>query len=271
MNPLEALDPTIIMQLRHMEQPHPVERAKYRGKITNEVKGCTNCELHKSCTAPVPFRGPKKPRIIVMGEAPGPEEDKAGKPFVGPSGKLLAALLRDAGFDPLEDVFYMNAVSCFPNVEGKIKAPSPNEMLACRWNMIFQMQAAYTPFVVLVGGKALHTFRSDLTVTNHRGQIFVMNDSYVVMPTYHPAFALRGNSAAKGMIREDLMKMAAILESGDDPLSFIGEKCFKCNGEATRWDRDAVPMCESHWKKWGKSWESERYRWTGDPIIQLTF
>lgn len=270
-NPLAALDPTIIMQLRHLPDPHPADRAKFRGRITNEVRSCTNCELYKGCNAPVSFRGPKKPRIVVMGEAPGPDEDKHQQPFVGASGKLLNVLLREAGFDPDDDVFYMNTVSCFPNVEGKIRAPSTNEALACRWNMLNQLNAAYTPFVVLVGGKALHAFRSDLTVTNHHGGIFVWLDSFVVMPTYHPAYALRGNSAAKGIIRDDLTKFAAILESGDDPLSHIGEKCFKCGHEATWWDRDAVPMCDAHYKKWGKTWLEERKRWTGEPIIQLTF
>jgi DNA polymerase len=234
------------------------------------VKGCTNCELYKACTAPVPFRGPTTARIAIVGEAPGPDEDAAGKPFVGRSGKLLDALLHDAGFDPAADVLYLNTVSCFPNVEGTIRAPNPNESLACRHNLLDQLGAAYIPYVVLVGGKALSAFRHDLTVTNNHGQVFVWLDQFVVVPTYHPAYALRGNSAAKGWIRDDLTRLATILDSGDSPLSFIGETCFKCPQEATWWDRDAVPMCDAHWKKWGKTWEQERYRWTGDPIIQLT-
>ena len=270
MNPLEALSPSIIAQLRYPEDPTPAERARYRGKVTRQVKGCTSCELYRQCSSPIPFHGPTTARIIIVGEAPGPDEDVEGRPFVGRSGKLLAALLRESGWDPETDIFFANTVSCFPNTEGKIRAPSPNEALACRRNLLDQLEAAYLGFVVLAGGKATNAFRSDLTVTNHHGEIFVWNDRYIVMPTFHPAAALRGSSAYKGLIRDDLRKLHDIVFGGDNPLSFIGETCFKCKGEATWWDRDAVPMCDAHYKKWGKQWEKERYRWTGDPVIQLT-
>lgn len=268
--PIEALSPIIIAQLRHPENPTSAERARVRGRVTKQVRECTACELHKQCSGPVPFRGSPRARIAIVGEAPGPDEDARGMPFVGASGKLLNVLLSEAGFDPDDDVFYANTVSCFPNTEGKIHAPNPNETLACRRNLLDQLAAAYLPVVVLVGGKALSAFRSDLTVTNHHGGVFVWLDQYIVVPTYHPAYALRGSSAAKGWIRDDLRRVASILDSGDSPLSFIGDTCYKCPQEATWWDRDAVPMCDAHWKKWGKSWEQERYRWTGDPIIQLT-
>lgn len=270
MNPLEALSPVIIAQLRNPENPTTAERSRFRGRVTKQVRACTNCELYKSCAAPVPFRGDARAKLVIVGEAPGPDEDVAGKPFVGRSGKLLNALLRESGWDPDEDVFFANGVSCFPNVEGKIRAPSEQEAKACRNNLLDQVQAAYVPFVILCGGKATNLFRSDLTVTNHHGNVYVWLDQYVVIPTFHPAAALRGSSAYKGMIRDDLKKMHDIVFGGDNPLSFIGDACFKCKGEATWWDRDGVPMCDAHWKKWGKQWEKERYRWTGDPIIQLT-
>ncbi len=264
------LSPTIVAQLQYPEDPDRVARAKYRGRIYRQVFGCRRCELHKTCKAPVPFRGPASARFIVCGEAPGPDEDKVGRPFVGRSGKLLDALLTDAGFDPSSDVFYTNTVSCFPNYEGKIHAPSDNETKACRHNLLDQLEAAYLPFVVLAGGRALNAFRSDLQVTTHHGQVFVWNDRFLVMPIFHPAAALRGNSGYKKLIREDLERWNHILSSGDDPLTYLGDVCYKCKTEATRWDRDGVPMCESHYKKWGQQWKKERGRWTGASAIQLT-
>lgn len=269
-NPLAALSPIIVAQLQYPENPTPAERAKYRGRVTKQVVGCTDCELHKSCK-PVPFWGPPRARFSVLGGYPDARDEKQGRPFRGAASKLLFALMRDAGIDPIKDAHYCNTVSCWPNTEGKDRAPTPTETLACRGNMLDQLEAAYLPFVVLVGGATVRSFRSDLTLTNHHGQLFVWNDRYVVMPIYHPDAVLRGQSGYKALIREDLKKWHDIVYSGDNPLNYLGERCYRCVQDAVTWDRDGVPMCTEHWKKWGKQWEKERRKWADSAAVQLTF
>lgn len=273
MNPLDALSPTIVAQFAHPEAPTPSARAKYRGQVRREVLGCTSCELHKlSGSAPVPFSAPASGvRFVVVGEAPGPEEAKRGRPFVGPSGKLLRVLMKEAGIDPERDALWANSVSCFPNVEGKVRAPNKTESLACRGNLLSQVEAGYVPFVLVVGGRALDSFRSDLTVTNHHGQFYVWNDLYVVMPIIHPAAVLRGQTGFKSLIREDLKRWWDVVSGSDDPLKFLGEDCFKCGGVGVWWDRDGVPMCQKHWDRYKGVWKKEREKWGQPANVQLTF
>lgn len=275
MNPLEALHPIIVTQVRHPESPTSKQRARARGEATRQVLSCTQCELYKSQPdTPTPFNGPTSARFVVVGEAPGPKEAALGKPFVGPSGKLLRALMQDVEIDPEDDVVWMNSVSCFPSAGNEgvvVRSPTDTEIKACHSNASAQIASAYTTYVLLVGAKAFNIFRSDLQITSHHGRVFVMYDSYVVMGIIHPAAALRGQSGFKSLIREDLAKWRDIVYGGDNPLGFLGHECVKCPSEAVMWDRDGVPWCMKHYEKWKNQWEKERMRWMDPPAIQLTF
>lgn len=273
MNPLEALHPIIIAQVKHGETPTLAARAKYRGQVTRQVKKCTLCELHKEQPhGPTPFSGPSTAQFVVVGEAPGSKEAEASRPFIGPPGKLLRALMQDVEIDPTEDVLWMNSVSCFPSKgDGTVRSPTDVEIKCCHDNALSQMSAAYVTFVLLVGAKAFNIFRSDLQITTHHGRVFVMHDSYVVMGIIHPAAALRGQSGFKKLIREDLAKWRDIVYGGDNPLSWLGDTCVKCEGTALMWDRDGVPWCMKHYEMWSKQWEKERRRWVDSPAVQLTF
>lgn len=261
---LRALSPTIVAQLQHREQPTSAERARYRGRIRKQVSLCTNCELHKSST-PIPFGGHPRARFITLGECPTEHEEKRGRPFRGAPSMLLRALMRDVGIDAEDDVHWCNVASCVPRTGEQLRTPKAEEVMACRPNMLDQLEAAYLPFVLIVGGRALKSFRSDLTAQDHHGQVFVWMDKYVVMPILHPA-----EKSHRVQIREDLSKWHNIVYGSDDPLGWLGETCFKCRMDATMWDRDGVPMCEGHWKKFGKTWEKERRRWTQGAVVQLT-
>lgn len=264
MNPLEALSPTIVAQLQHRESPNAVQRAIYRGKIAKQVRGCERCELHK-CSTPIPFGGPPLTRFITLGECPTELEERRNIPFRDKSSMLLRALMSEADIDPVDDVHWCNVVSCVPRTGERLRTPDAQEVQACRPNLLDQMEAAYLPFVLIVGGRALKSFRSDLTAQDHHGQVFVWMDKYVVMPILHPA-----EKTHQMQIREDLSKWHDIVYGSDDPLGWLGETCFKCRMDATMWDRDGVPMCEGHWKKSGKQWKKERRRWTASAVVQLT-
>lgn len=271
---LAQLDPRGLVQLRTPQSPSPSARAIYKGKIRKQVLNCANCELHRSQpedARPVPFSSGKLPMFAVLGEAPGPDESRKGEPFIGPSGRLLRALMSDVGIRASTEVLFTNTVSCFPNIEGAIRPPTESERAFCRGNMFDQIEAGYTNFVLLVGGKALNAFRSDLTVTHHHGRVFIWNELYVVMAIPHPAAVLRGQKQFKQIIKQDLEKWADVVYGDDDPLVHLSRACVKCEGmeEFYAWDRDGVPYCKRHWEQWGRQWEKERRRWLGAKTEQL--
>lgn len=267
-NPLDALSPTIVAQFRTPEAPTPAARARYRGQIRREVLTCQSCELHRCQEpSPVPFSAPSGPvRFVALGEAPGEHDGHRRRPFTEPGAKLLRSLMTEVGIDAVRDVLWTNAVSCVPG-----RMPTKTETLACRGNLLAQVEAGYVPYVLIVGGRALDSFRSDLTVTDHHGQFFVWNDLYVVMPILHPAAVLRGQRGYKVQIREDLERFREVVYGGEDAWKFLGETCYRCKGIAMRWDRDGVPMCDKHWKLWGKQWKKEREKWGAAANVQLTF
>jgi len=263
---LNQLSPSIVAQVRYPQTPSTADVMKYRGKTTRAVANCTKCELHKH-SRPIPFEGIARPKFVVVGGEPYGDEET---PFSIGGGKMLRAFFRSAGINPTADVMYLNTVSCHPHTEGKSRAPSASETLACRGNLLAQIEAGYTPFVLLVG-RALRAFRDDLTVTHHHGEVFVWNDLYVVMPILNPAAVLEGQHQYKGLIKADLDRWRDLVWGDDDPLASIGRFCSdpKCGLEATYWDRDAVPYCGKHWQKGKGQWEKQRLRWSGDPAVQL--
>lgn len=270
-NPLEALSPNAVLQLTTPETPTPAQRAMNRGRVTRQVKGCTSCalrgELPDGC-GPTSYSGPKEPAFVVVGEAPGPEEARKGKPFVGPSGKLLRALMGKVGIDPDDDVLWANTVSCFPNKGGVIRPPTEGEQAFCRENLLDQVGVGYTRYVLLVGAKAVNAFRSDLQVTRDHGRVFVWVDSYCVMPIIHPAAALRKREF-RGPILADLERWCEVVWGGGDPTDFLGETCVKCGASFVMWDRDGVPYCKTHYGPWKNQWEKERRKWVNARIEPL--
>lgn len=263
-------------QLRHSPPSTPATMAKYRGQIRRQVLTCTKCQAHTKlptgCT-PTPFAGPANATFAVVGEAPGPEESQAGRPFIGRSGKLLRSLMTAVELDP-DDALWLNTVSCFPNVDGTIRSPSEAEQMACRGNLMDQLACANTQYVLLVGAKAFNAFRSDLQITHHHGRVFVWLEQYVVMGIIHPAAALRGKAHFKAVIKQDLEVWRDIVEGGDDPLAWVGGGgCVRCggvSGEVVWVDRDGVPYCGKHRDVFKRMWEKERKRWSNARVEQLS-
>lgn len=278
---LDALSPTPIIQLTHPLTPSARDVARRRGQVRRQVSSCTSCHLHSSLDdslgCPVPFRAPTapaSPRFVVLGEAPEPDDARKGRLFSGDTGKLLRALLNEAGFDPDDDVLYANVVSC-PTSLDKPRSPSDVEIRACRDNMLDQVELAHVPFVLMIGAKALNQFRADLSITKHHGRLFVWNELYVVMGIIHPGAVLKGAKQYRKVIREDLefwMGVVTEWESGGDVLGLVDDRCVVCGERNARvwFDRDAVAYCPKHRERFAKEWEKERLKWVNQ-IEQLTF
>ena len=161
--------------------------------LQQEAQGCTACGLHETATQKVFARGDASSPIVVVGEAPGEEEDKTGLPFVGRAGKLLDLLLAAVGF-PKDAVYICNTLKCRPPGN---RNPLPNELAACN-NFLRQQLDVVAPKVLLAVGKfaAQTLLQSEEPIGRLRGQVHTYEGRPVVV-TYHPAYLLRSPYAVR--------------------------------------------------------------------------
>ena len=177
-----------------MSSPLPEDVQQSDGVLSLDVlqarvSGCTNCRLHAGRTQTVFGTGPAEADWMLIGEAPGAEEDKQGKPFVGRAGKLLTAMLTSIGLDR-EKVFIANILKCRPPNN---RDPSADEVAACEEYLKAQIQLV-NPRMILALGRiaAQNLLKSELAIGKMRGKIYHFgNTSTPVVVTYHPAYLLR--------------------------------------------------------------------------------
>ena len=149
---------------------------------------------------------PPGARLLVMGEAPGAQEDESGRPFVGRSGQLLDELLAEVGVDRA-DVGVLNTVKCRPPGN---RPPTRPESVACRGWTERQLQLAAPSVVVALGLSATRWFLGPGTLSSLRGRLHAVERGPVpglrVLPTYHPSAAIRHGPAGepRRLLREDL-------------------------------------------------------------------
>jgi DNA polymerase len=170
--------------------------------LADEMRACTRCEeLASTRTQVVVGSGPTDARLVVVGEAPGAVEDQTGVPFVGRSGQLLDRLLAEAGM-PRAEVAVINTVKCRPPGN---RVPSKAETASCRPWTSRQLGEMAPRLVVPVGLSATSWFLGRTTLGAVRGQVHDV-DGLRVLPTFHPAAALRGGPLGEAMtrLREDL-------------------------------------------------------------------
>lgn len=143
----------------------------------------------------VVYRGSPKARLMIVGEAPGAEEDRLGKPFVGKSGKLLDAILQSVGFDPAEDIFVTNSVFRRPRDNRK---PATDEIEWYRPWVMEIIRLIDPRIILLTGAVALQSVLDERRgITKIRGEWFDW-EGRKVMPIFHPAYLLRNPSSAEG-------------------------------------------------------------------------
>ena len=232
-----------------------------------EIFRCEICPLlGESAGAPVPPTIIPNSPLLIIGEAPGSQEVAKGKPFVGPSGKLLRALVKEAGFKEEWMVSYGNAANCFPqrkdNATGKmgIRQPSRDELGGCRGHLQKLFSTVGPQVVLLAGAVALSTWRTDLSVSKNRGVAGRWWGRWTVIPTYHPSSVLRGQEENKHWIKTDI-ENAYLICTGMGPEAFRMERCVKCGDVATEWDDDLIAYCGRHWQTWMRHWQKERKEW----------
>lgn len=177
--------------------------------LQHEVSRCTRCRLHETRTQPVFGVGDRHARLMIIGEAPGAEEDRSGEPFVGRAGQLLTAMLKGIGL-AREQVFIANTLKCRPPQN---RDPRVDEISACNDYLLRQI-AAIRPGVILAVGRiaAQQLLESDLPLGRMRGASQTFGDTAIpVIVTYHPAYLLR-TPAQKALAWEDLKRVKATLE-----------------------------------------------------------
>lgn len=166
-----------------------------------EVAGCVKCGLCEKRTQTVFGVGDRDARWLIIGEAPGAEEDRRGEPFVGRAGQLLNAVLRSIGL-AREAVFIANIVKCRPPEN---RDPKPDEIAACLPYLARQI-ALIEPAVILAVGRiaAQSLLGTDATVARMRGRVHRYGEAGTpLVVTYHPAYLLR-SPGEKRKVWEDL-------------------------------------------------------------------
>lgn len=152
-----------------------------------QVVGCTRCALCGSRTQTVFGVGNPRADVVVVGEAPGAQEDAQGEPFVGPAGKLLDRILGAIGF-AREDVYICNVLKCRPPQN---RDPAPEEVLACEPYLRAQLDILQPKVVLALGRHAAHTLlKTDQSLSRLRGKVHDYH-GIPLMVTYHPAALLR--------------------------------------------------------------------------------
>jgi uracil-DNA glycosylase family protein len=157
------------------------------GRSADTLESCRRCELWKRATQAVAGEGPPRAALMLVGEQPGDEEDRAGRPFVGPAGRLLRLLLSDAGIDPAT-VFLTNAVKHFRfEFRGKRrlhKTPSQVELEACNLWLRKEIERTQPHVIVTLGTTALKAVIGEkLAIVAARERTLVSPDGTRVIAT----------------------------------------------------------------------------------------
>jgi uracil-DNA glycosylase len=177
-------------------------------ELRAEALGCTRCALAGGRTQVVFGVGDPAARLLFVGEGPGRDEDLAGEPFVGRSGKLLDKLMhQEIGIDR-SACYIANVVKCRPPGN---RDPRPEEIEACRPYLEAQLSLIDPAVVVTLGNFATKLLLgTDEGIRRVRGRAYPYRNGHLV-PTYHPAAALRGGGEVMAEMRADFVRAKALL------------------------------------------------------------
>jgi DNA polymerase len=190
------------------------ERRAALDAIAAEVRVCTNCRLHATRTRAVPGEGDPETEVVFVGEGPGFNEDRQGRPFVGRAGDLLVKLLGHIGWRR-EDVFITNVVKCRPPDN---RDPQPDEIAACAPFLRRQLEVLDPAVVVTLGRYSMATFMPGARISQAHGTVRPVDPATgaanaLVFAMYHPAAALRTPAIERDSYADIAAVPAALLDA----------------------------------------------------------
>ena len=193
--------------------------------LREEAAGCTRCDLYRQATQTVFGEGPLDASLMFVGEQPGDQEDLAGKPFVGPAGKVFDDALAQAGVDRTS-VYVTNAVKHFKfEQRGKRRIhakPQGPEIEACRWWIDQERALIRPPVTVALGVTAARSlFGKTVTIAATRGRPHVLADGGECWVTVHPSFLLR--LPDRSQAEEEFARFVADLKEAAARVSVLAE------------------------------------------------
>lgn len=191
---------------REASSPRGKGRAQSLEELREDLGDCRRCRLHRTRTHLVFGEGNPKAELVFVGEGPGREEDRVGRPFVGEAGGLFERIVRAMGL-VREDVYICNVVKCRPP---RNRDPQADEIRACKPFLCRQLELIEPKVICTLGriaGKELIGNR--FSMTRDRGT-WTEYQGVPLMPTFHPAYLLR-NASAKRPVWEDVQKIMKAL------------------------------------------------------------
>ena len=193
--------------------PIPPGTYQTMAQMAEHCNQCHRCGLGENRTHAVVGRGNFQAPIMIVGEAPGQNEDETGLPFVGKSGQLLEKILAAVKLDTEQDVYICNVNKCRPPNN---RPPTTEEMAACRPYLLEQIRMVDPKIILLTGATALKGLTGDKrAITKIRGT-WIEWEGRLCMPIFHPSYLLRNASREQGspkwLMWQDIQAVRAKLD-----------------------------------------------------------
>ncbi|MGE0189109.1 MAG: uracil-DNA glycosylase family protein [Steroidobacteraceae bacterium] len=185
-------------------------------QLAERVRNCIHCELHKTRKQTVFGVGKLRAEWMIIGEAPGADEDQQGEPFVGRAGQLLNTMLFALGF-PREQVYIANVMKCRPPGN---RDPKPEEVACCSPYLARQIELV-NPRVILCVGRiaAQNLLNTDTPIGKLRGQVHRLGEQQrPVVVTYHPAYLLRSPGEKRKAWQDLQLALATYADTPERPV-----------------------------------------------------
>jgi len=202
-----AVNPDVLDAPPDLRTPG-INATETMGDVRRSLGDCRRCRLADTRHNIVFGEGSEHARLVFVGEGPGYEEDKQGRPFVGAAGMLLDKIIAAMGLSR-QDVYIANIIKCRPP---KNRNPQADEIENCQPFLVRQLQVIQPAFICALGNFAARTLLStDRPISSLRGVFHPWQDGIRIMPTYHPAYLLR-NPGKKRETWEDIQKLMRAMD-----------------------------------------------------------
>ncbi len=178
-------------------------------ELKQKCEKCYNCALGRTRNNIVFSDGNLEAKILLIGEAPGADEDATGIPFVGRAGKLLTNLIEESGLSRQNDFYICNTVKCRPPEN---RVPTDEEKKICEQFLLSQIKIVNPKLIVLCGATSAKSFLGNkIKISRIRGQWFKLFDNIDTTVIFHPSYLLRNHSEKEGsprwLTKQDLLKI----------------------------------------------------------------